>query len=103
MSITNFLRFLTQTVSQVAGINLLAGIGQALYTTPLASRYYKNAAKEPTMEYIFAMQFVSAIAWAGYPLLLLGLTFLIPENQVLIFGALLAIPATWVIRYIRTT
>lgn len=103
LSITNFLRFLTQTVSQVAGINLLTGVGQALYTTPMYSRYYKNAAKEPTVEYIFAMQVVSALAWAAYPLLLIALTFVLPDKQVLIFGALLAIPATWVIRYIRTT
>ncbi len=102
MSITNFLRFLTQTISQVAGINLLAGVGQALYTTPLASRYYKNAAKEPTMEYIFAMQVISAIAWVAYPLLLIALTLFFNDKQVLIIGALLAIPATWVIRYMRT-
>lgn len=102
VSIANFLRFLTQTVSQVAGINLLSGIGQALYTTPLASRYYKNAATEPTLEYIFAMQVVSAVAWIVYPLLLLLLTFMIPQKDVLIIGALLAIPATLVIRYIRT-
>ena len=102
MSITNFLRFLTQTVTQIAGINLLTGVGQALYTTPLSSRYYKNAAREPTLEYIFAMQAVSAIAWTVYPLLLIGLTFVLPDKEVLIVGALLAIPATWVIRYIRT-
>ena len=102
MSITNIFRFLSQTVSQVAGINLLAGVGQALYTTPLASRYYKNAAREPTLEYIFAMQVVSAVAWTVYPLLLIGLTFVLPDKEVLIVGALLAIPATWVIRYIRT-
>ncbi|MDO8335883.1 MAG: MFS transporter [Candidatus Saccharibacteria bacterium] len=103
MSATNFLRLLTQTVSQVAGINLLSGIGQALYTTPLASRYYKNAAREPTLEYIYAMQVVSAIAWFGYPLILFCLTFILPDKQVLIFGALLAIPATWAIRFIRTS
>ena len=103
ISVTNGLRFLTQTVFQVAGINLLAGVGQALYTTPLASRYYKNAVREPTLEYVFAMQVVSGIAWAAYPLLLLCLTFVLPDKQVLIFGALLAIPATWTIRYIRTT
>lgn len=102
MSITNFFRFLTQTVSQVAGINLLAGVGQALYTTPLASRYYKNAAKEPTLEYIFAMQVISAVAWLVFPLVLLVLTLFFNDKQVLIIGALLAIPATWVIRYMRT-
>lgn len=102
MSVTNFLRFLTQTVTQIAGINLLTGVGQALYTTPLSSRYYKNAVREPTLEYIFAMQVVSALAWAIYPLLLLCLTFILPDKEVLIFGALLAIPATWAIRYMRT-
>lgn len=103
LSITNVLRFLTQTVSQVAGINLLAGVGQALYTTPLASRYYKNAAHGPTLEYVFAMQIASGIAWALYPLLLLCLTFVLPDREVLIFGALLAIPATWSIRFMRTS
>ncbi|MBI3494961.1 hypothetical protein HY004_03200 [Candidatus Saccharibacteria bacterium] len=102
LSITNFLRFLTQTVSQVAGINLLSGVGQALYTTPMYSRYYKNAASETTLEYVFAMQIVSGIAWAVYPLLLLCLTFVLPDKEVLIFGALLAIPATWSIRFMRT-
>lgn len=102
LSVTNFLRFLTQSVFQVAGINLLSGVGQALYTTPLASRYYKNATQEPTLEYIFAMQVASAIAWAVYPLILVGLTFLLPDKSVLIVGALLAIPATWAIRFIRT-
>lgn len=102
MSVTHFLRLLTQSISHVASINLLAGIGQALYTTPLASRYYKNASREPTIEYIFAMQVVSALAWAVYPLVLFGLTFLLDDKLVLIIGALLAIPATWVIRYMRT-
>lgn len=102
LSITNFFRFFSQTILQVAGINLLTGIGHALYTTPLASRYYKNAAREPTLEYVFAMQVVSAIAWTGYPLVLIALTFVLPDKQVLIFGALLAIPATWAIRFMRT-
>ncbi len=102
MSVTHFLRLLTQSISHIAGINLLAGIGQALYTTPLASRYYKNASREPTIEYIFAMQVISALAWAIYPLILFGLTFLLDDKQVLVIGALLAIPATWVIRYMRT-
>lgn len=103
MSVTNFLRFLTQTVSHIASINLLAGIGQALYTTPLASRYYKNASREPTIEYIFAMQVISALAWALYPLILFGLTFILSDKEVLIVGALLAIPATWAIRFMRTS
>lgn len=102
ISTTNFLRLLTQSVFQVAGINLLAGVGQALYTTPLASRYYKNATHEPTLEYIFAMQVASALAWMIYPLILVGLTFLMPDKSVLIVGALLAIPATWAIRFMRT-
>lgn len=102
VSSTNFLRFLTQSVFQVAGINLLSGVGQALYTTPLASRYYKNAVREPTLEYVFAMQVVSALAWMIYPLVLVGLTFLMPDKLVLIIGVLLAIPATWAIRFIRT-
>lgn len=102
MSVAHFLRFLTQTVSHIASINLLSGIGQALYTTPLASRYYKNASREPTIEYIFVMQVVSALAWAIYPLILFGFTFVLPDKQVLIVGALLAIPATWAIRYMRT-
>lgn len=102
MSVTHFLRLLTQSISHIAGINLLAGIGQALYTTPLASRYYKNASREPTIEYIFAMQVISALAWAIYPLILFCLTFVLEDKQVLVIGALLAIPATWVIRYMRT-
>lgn len=102
VSVTNFLRLLSQSIFQVAGVNLLAGVGQALYITPLASRYYKNATREPTLEYIFAMQVVSALAWMIYPLILVGLTFLMPDKSVLIIGALLAIPATWAIRFIRT-
>ena len=103
MSLTNFFRLIAGSIAHIASVNLLAGVGQALYTTPLASRYYKNASREPTIEYIFAMQVISAIAWALYPMVLFALTFVLQDKAVLIIGALIAIPATWVIRYIRVS
>lgn len=103
VSLTNAGRLITQSTTQIAGINFFNGLGQALLVTPFYSRYYHNAEREPLVPYVYAMMVACVIGDCLLygSLLLLSLTLSI--NVVLTIGLLIAVPASYAIKYIRRT
>ena len=101
VSLTSVFRMFTQSAGQIAGLNILSGLGHALTETPYNSRYYQNAERQPLLPYMFYMQFAAAL---GDILLfgsLLVFSFFAPIEIVLIVGLLIAVPAGFIVRYIR--
>jgi MFS family permease len=101
ISLTNSVRLVIQSVSQIAGVNFFNGLGQALMVTPFFSRNYQNAEREPLLPYVYAMLISCSIADTLLFSLLLLLSLVIPVKIVLIIGLVLAIPASYAIRLIR--
>lgn len=101
MSLTDAGRLITQSAGQVAGVNFINGLGQALQVTPFYSRYYQNAEREPLLPYVFAMNISCAIGDSLLFGFLLLLSLLVPIKALLIIGLLLAVPASYAIRLIR--
>lgn len=102
ISLTNAVRLVMQSAGQIAGVNFFNGLGQALMVTPYYSRYYLNAEREPLLPYLYAMNAASMLG----DVLVFGLLFLlslvVPAKVVLAIGLILAIPAGYAIRLIRT-
>lgn len=101
VSITNAGRLITQSASQIAGINFFNGLGQALLVTPFYSRYYQNAERELLLPYVYAMMAACMIADCLLYGSLLLLSLVLSIKIVLTIGLLIAVPASYAIRYIR--
>lgn len=86
----------------VVGVNIISGASSALLANSFISRYYKNADSEYMLEYTFGMEVTHSVIWALYFLLLASLAAFLSFKAVLIFGIVLAIPATLGVRWIRS-
>ncbi len=94
-AVTNALRVGATSGGQIAGINLLSGVGHALTMTPFISRYYERADEEPRLEYITLMEMAHELSWAAYFLLLLALTAFFPTTTALAVGLVVAVPLSF--------
>jgi hypothetical protein len=103
ISLTNAIRLAIQSVGQIAGVNFFNGLGQALMVTPYYSRYYLNAEHEPLLPYLYAMNAASMIGDVVLFTLLLLLSLVVSAKVVLAIGLIIAIPAGYSIRLIRTS
>jgi len=101
ISLTSALRLFAQSAPHIAGVNFFAGIGRALAETPYTSRYYKNADKEPLLPYMYFMQLAASLGDTILFGALFILSLLLPMEIVLIAGLFIAVPAGFVMRYIR--
>lgn len=101
VSFMNAGRLMAQSASQVAGVNFINGLGQALWVTPFYSRYYQNAEREPLLPYVYAMNIVCVIGDCLLYGTLLGLSYIFSAKVVLTIGLLIAVPASYTIKYIR--
>lgn len=102
ISLTNAIRLIAQSASQIAGVNFFNGLGQALLVTPFYARYYQNAEREPFIPYLYAMQMASVL---GDVLLfgsLLVLSYVLSLKTMLFTGLIIGIPAGYALRFIRT-
>jgi MFS family permease len=102
ISLTNAIRLAMQSAGQIAGVNFFNGLGQALMVTPYYSRYYLNAEREPLLPYLYAMNAASMVGDVLLFSFLLVLSLLAPVKVVLAVGLILAIPASYAIRLIRS-
>lgn len=94
MLVANSLRVAAGNAGQVAGVNLIAGMGHSLVSTPYLSKYYDHADEEPRLAYVAAMETMYALGQTVYFGLLFGLALLLPGQTVLVIGLLLGIPGT---------
>lgn len=79
-SLTSLGRAVAQNVTQVFGLNLLAGMGRSLYVTPYMDRYYHNSDGPSRLGYIINMETAFVFGSTLYTLGLLGLSlFFSPE------------------------
>jgi len=101
ISLTNTVRLVIQSLSQVAGVNFFNGLGQALVVTPFYSRYYLNAEHEPLLPYVYAMLMACAVGDIILFAFLMVLSLLVPVKVVLVTGLILAIPGSYAIGLIR--
>jgi MFS family permease len=102
ISLTNTIRLLIQSIGQVAGVNFFNGLGQALIVTPYYSRYYLNAEHEPMVPYLYAMNMASMVGDVLLYSFLLLLSLVVSAKVVLTVGLIVAIPASYAIRWIRS-
>jgi hypothetical protein len=100
-SLSDVFRLFAQNAGHVFGVNLIGGMGNALYYTPFFSRYYQHADEEPRIQYIVAMEVAHEVAWAAFYFVLLGLSFILTSYQTLLVGVAFSIPANFLIRRIR--
>ena len=103
ISLTNTIRLLIQSLGQIAGVNFFNGLGQALIVTPYYSRYYLNAEHEPMVPYLYAMNMASMVGDILLFSFLLLLSLVVSAKVVLTVGLIVAIPASYAIRWIRTS
>lgn len=101
MSLTDAIRLITQSAGQVASVNFINGLGQALQVTPFYSRYYQNAEREPLLPYVYGMNIACAIGDCLLFGSLLLLSLFLPIKLVLAIGLIVAVPASYAIRLIR--
>jgi hypothetical protein len=101
ISLTNGVRLAIQSVSQIAGVNFLNGLGEALVVTPFFTRYYHNAEREPLLPYVYAMLMACAAADTLLFALLLLLSLVLSIKTVLVIGLILAVPCSYAVRLIR--
>lgn len=85
-SLTSFLRMFAQSSLHILGINLLSGIGRALYVTPYMNRYYKNSDGSHRLAYITIMEMSFSFGNAVYLLVLLALSLILATQTVLLIG-----------------
>lgn len=102
VSLTNAIRLITQSATQIAGINFINGLGEALLVTPFYSRYYQNAEHEPLVPYVYAMMMACVVADCLLYGSLLILSLFFSVKVVLSIGLLIAVPASYTIKLIRT-
>ena len=102
VSLMNVFRLFTQSAGQIAGVNFVNGLGRALLTTSYDSRYYQNAEREPLLPYIYLMMMICAIGDALLFGILLLVSLIAPIEVVLAVGLILAVPAGYIIRLIRS-
>ncbi len=98
----NVLRVFTQSAPQIAGVNFINGLGRALLTTSYDSRYYQNAEREPLLPYVYLMLTICAVG----DFIVFGILWIIslfaPIGVVVAVGLILAVPASYLIRLIRS-
>lgn len=85
-SLTSIGRSIVQNATQVFGLNLLAGVGRSLYTTPFMSRYYHNSDGSQRLSYIISMETAFSLGNVLYVLFLLGLSVFLSMQAVLAIG-----------------
>ena len=101
-SLTNVARLLASAPGHVAGANFMTGIANALVGTSFSTRYYEHIddAKEG-QEYLFGMQLASALAYVLIFSILLVLSLVWEDRQVLWAGVAMAIPGSLLIARMR--
>lgn len=87
--VVHVLQTLAQNAGQVFGINVLAGVGYALYLTPFNTKYYQRI-DEGGWPYLMGMQMASALAYTASFGLLFVLSFVLPIKVLLIVGIAVA-------------
>lgn len=88
-SLTNAFRLLAQNAGHVFGVNLLSGVGNALYLTAYNTRYYEKVEKHG-LPYLFLMQAFSGVGWVILFSMLWILSHFISTQLMLLLGILLA-------------
>ncbi len=102
ITLMNTFRLFTQSASQIAGVNFINGLGRALLTTSYDSRYYQNAEREPLLPYIYLMLTICAVGDFIIFSILWIISLFAPIGVVVAVGLILAVPASYLIRLIRT-
>ena len=74
-----------------------------MIVTPYYSRYYLNAEHEPMVPYLYAMNMASMVGDILLFSFLLLLSLVVSAKIVLTVGLIVAIPASYAIRWIRTS
>jgi hypothetical protein len=100
-SMANIGRVLAHNGSQIFSVNLLTGIGRALYVTPYMNRYYHNADGEHRLGYVVAMEIAFSLGGSAHMLLLLGLSLFLSAKIVLSIGFSIAAVCILGLRLIR--
>lgn len=101
-AIANIGKLFASTPMGVLGVNFISGTSDALLANSFTSRYYKNADTELMLEYTFGMEVMHSIVWFVYFALLTMLAYIFTLKVLLIIGIVLAIPAVFGVRLIRT-
>lgn len=101
MAVVSAARLFISTTAQVFGVNFFYGVSRALVDTPFYTRYYQNARRQPTLEYVFAMQVASAVGWLVVALMTLLFVHLIGGTAALIASLALMIPGSLGLMRIR--
>ena len=86
----------------IIGVNFISGTSDALLANSFISRYYKNADNEQMLEYTFGMEVAHSIVWVLYFGLLAILASWFTLKVMLLLGIVIAIPAAFGIRLIKT-
>ncbi len=100
IALGGFFRLFAVTGLHVTGINVLTGFGYSLYLTAYNTQYYERIEAEG-LPYLFAMQLISAVAWAVLFGTLCLLSLVLTPSVTLLTAFALAIPASFGIRLIR--
>lgn len=100
-SLSDLFRLAAQSTESIFGVNLMGGVGNALYYAPFFSRYYQHADEETRLKYVGAMEITHEAAWTLFFVILLMLSFFLAPNLTLLAGIALAVPANYAIRLIR--
>lgn len=85
-SLTSIGRAVATSSAQVAGLNLFAGIGRALYLPAFMNRYYSNSDGANRLGYITIMEMAFSVGSVAYLLSLIILLAFFPASTVLSIG-----------------
>jgi hypothetical protein len=100
-SLANLGRVATHSGAQIFGVNLLTGVGRALYVTPYMNRYYHNADGSQRLGYVVAMEVAFSVGGSAHMLILLLLSLVVSVKVVLTVGFGIAAICILGLRWIR--
>lgn len=94
-------RALSASPAGVLGANLLGGVSKSYMQVAYNSRYYENAQRHRTVEYIALMELTLSAANGFFCLVLAGLALVLSAKAVLVLALLAAVPLSLAINRIR--